>query len=80
MVRDQFNIRGRAHELIDALSQIAEYMHDLGLEYGVFTTYSWTIFLRQVVHNMRLKLEFSPGVYTLKKRQKISWHDKTSPN
>jgi hypothetical protein len=58
-VSDQLNSRGQAHTLTDAPGQIAEYMHNLGLKYGVLTTYSQTIFLREVVHNMRWKLEFS---------------------
>ncbi|KAJ5555506.1 hypothetical protein N7461_003976 [Penicillium sp. DV-2018c] len=49
--------------LRDYLGQIAEYMHDLGLKYGVLTTYNQTIFLRQGVHNMRWKLEFSPVIH-----------------
>ncbi|EPS25453.1 hypothetical protein PDE_00386 [Penicillium oxalicum 114-2] len=44
------------------LGQIAMYMCDLGLKYGVLSTYDETVFLRQVVERRKWKLEVSPVI------------------
>lgn len=46
----------------DILGQIAKYMRDLGMKYGVLTNYEETIFLRQVVSRGNLGLEYSPVI------------------
>lgn len=46
----------------DILGQIAGYMRDLGVKYGVFTNYEETIFLRQVMSRGKLGLEYSPVI------------------
>lgn len=38
------------------------YMCDLGLKYGVLSTYDETVFLRQVVERRKWKLEVSPVI------------------
>lgn len=42
--------------------QVAEYMNDLNLKYGVLTTYDETIFLRQKVFQRKCILECSPVI------------------